>query len=204
MAFIPVPNVVQTELVFNWESQIVENVLHFEPAGGIDVTEMAALGAHIVNWFNTSLKNYLCTSISLINVKLTDLSTETAPVVNYATGLPIAGSLASPTLPNNIALVLTKRTALRGRSYRGRIYVPGLSEGDIVANTVGGGKVTALVNSYSLLLAFTAGSESWEMVVVSRQNNNTPREFGVATQVLSLDSDGTVDSQRRRLPRRGQ
>lgn len=203
MPFIPVLGVVQAELVYTWEGQTVETVLHFEPSDPPTPALMTELGAFLVTWFNTVLKPTMPTTISLVNIKLTDLTTETAPVVNYGTGLPIAGTGASPALPNNVAFVITKRTAQRGRSFRGRIYHPGLMEGSVTGNTVSGSAATAIIGAYDDLLAFSTAGATWTMGVVSRYTNLAPRATGVFTGVVNLTTDGNVDSQRRRLPGRG-
>jgi len=203
VAFIPVNDVCQAELIYTWESQTIETVLHFLPEGAMTPIIMTELGAHLKNWWDTLIRPGITNAISLVNIKLTDLSTEVAPVVNYATGLPLVGGAIVAALPNNCAMVITKRTLLRGKSYRGRIYHPALSETVVTGNTIAGGTVNALVGHYSQLLAFTTTTASWEMVVVSRYSNNQPRPSGIATPVISLDSNGTVDSQRRRLPSRG-
>ena len=54
------------------------------------------------------------------------------------------GGVAGDCLPNNIAAVISKRTALRGKSYRGRIYIPGVSEDDNVNNALTAGAKTRL------------------------------------------------------------
>lgn len=203
MPFIPVDGICQAELVCSLDTQVIQNVLHFEAAAGLNPTNMGELGAHLVAWWNTNIKPNVPTSQSLTQIKLVDLTTEIAPVVIYATGLPSAGSNASPALPNNCALVITKRTALRGRSYRGRFYFGALNEASVTANTVSVGLSGGLVTALNLLNNFTTATEEWFAVVVSRYTNNLPRPGGIATRITSHDTDSVVDSQRRRLPRRG-
>lgn len=203
MPFVPAPGVCQAEIVYDWSSQVVETVLHFLPTTELNPLLMGELGEFLKNWWDAQLKAGSPATLSLINIKLTDLTTNIAPVVNYATGLPIAGTGASPSLPNNCALVLTKRTLLRGRSYRGRIYHPGLVESVVTDNTVVAAQVASLITKYSMLINFTTTGATWDMVVVSRYQDKAPRTVADSNQVTSLDSDGVVDSQRRRLPRRG-
>jgi len=164
---------------------------------------MNELGAFLVAWWNTSIKASMPTTIALINVKLTDMTINIGPVVNYATGLPIAGTGGSASLPNNCALVLTKRTLLRGRSYRGRVYAPGLVESIVTGNTVNSVTVTSILSNWSILISFTTTGGDWDMVVMSRISEGVERLEAEVNNVVSLDSDGIVDSQRRRLPRRG-
>lgn len=203
MPYIPADNVCQAELFQTWDTQSVENVLHFRPNGSLTPTKMTELGAHIVTWWNTYIKGAMPTTLQLTQIKLTDLTLDIGPVVNHATGLPLAGTNGSPSLPNNCAIVLTKRTLLRGRSFRGRIYVPGLVEAYVTGNTYAPGNLATTVTDWSRLLTFTTASDTWDMVVVSRYNANAPRVNAVITEVSSLDSDGVIDSQRRRLPKRG-
>jgi len=203
MAFIPVPNTLQVELIYLWAGQVVETVLHYQPEGAIDVTEMAGLAANMVTWFDVQLQPLVHSTLQLTQVKVTDLTTDSAPVINYTTGLPLVGTVGADGMPNNVALVFTKRTGLRGRSYRGRIYHPGLAESQVAGNQVAGATVTSLLAAYNLLLAQTVAAETYNLVVVSRQHNNAVLEEGVATLVSSIDTDGFVDSQRRRLPGRG-
>lgn len=203
MAYIPADNVCQAELIFSWNTQIVETVLHFEPDSGLTPTKMNELGAFLQQWYDTQMQNQHPTTVSLINIKLTDLTLQIGPVVNYSTGLPLVGAGASPSLPNNVALVFTKRTILRGRSYRGRIYHFGLMESMVTDNQVGGANITNLVAIYSLLLNPITATANWDLVVVSRYNNNQPRVTADVTAVTNITTDGLVDSQRRRLPGRG-
>lgn len=203
MAFIPAPNVCQAELIYNWSGQIVETVLHFEATGTLDPAKMDELGEFLVDWWDTSMQTSMVAEITLTGVKLTDLTSNIAPVLNYASGLPLTGSAATPTMPNNVALVFTKRTLLRGRSYRGRIFHPGLGEIHVTGNNAAGGVVSSFVGIYGQLIDFTTASESWNMVVVSRFTNNAPRVTADSNQVIGITSDGVIDSQRRRLPGRG-
>jgi len=203
MPFIPAPDVLQAELVYNWNAQIVETVLQFQCTTALTPTLMNQAGAFLVTWWKDVIDGYMSNSLSLIQVKLTDMTTQIAPVINYATGLPAAGTNASPTMPNNVACVITKRTLLRGRSFRGRIYHPGLCEAQVVANSVDGPTLTALITEYNKLIHFTTVGASWDMVVMSRYHDNAPRTTADSNQVTNLTSDGVVDSQRRRLPGRG-
>lgn len=203
MDYVPAPGVCQAELIYLWDGQVVETVLHFKPSVTLTPPLMNELGAHLVNWFNAQLDIQLPTVMTLTAVKLTDMTTNIAPVVNYSTGLPLNGVSAAISLPNNCALVITKRTLLRGRSFRGRIYHPGLTEANVTANQVSSVYVVNTVAIYSLLIVFTTAGAEWKMQVVSKKFEGNWRETADSNPVTSLDSDGVVDSQRRRLPKRG-
>lgn len=205
MPFVPATNVVQAELLYTWDTQIVETVLHYQLAGGYDIPKMILLGAALRVAWAGGVQGSMSSAVTLTQIRLTDLTTVSSPVVNYSTGMPLSGALvATPALPNSIAVVMTKRTDFRGRSYRGRIYHPGLTEADVTANQVLAARVTALLTSYSNLINITdSGANVHHMVVVSRFSAGAARGAAVVTQVTSISTDGIVDSQRRRLPGRG-
>lgn len=203
MAFIPVPYCQQVELLYSYSGQMCETVLHYHTPASATPAEQLTAAAAFVSWYNTNLKPLHHSIISLVGIKITDLSTDSAPVLDYSTGLPLAGAGGADALPNSIALVITKRTALRGRSYRGRIYHMGIGESNCASNQIVGAHVTALLAAYNAALTITVGGTTWKMGVLSRQHNNIVLLEGVITDVVSLSSDGFVDSQRRRLPGRG-
>lgn len=204
MAYIPVPNTAQLELVFNWGGQVCQNVLHYVKASPWTLSLLedlcgAAIGEYVAQ-FNVNNP----TNMQLISVRATDLASQNGPVYETSDTLPATGANGSPSLPNNCAIVITKRTALRGRSYRGRIYHMGLTEGSVTENAVLGPSLTAIIGRWTALMGLPITGDEALMCVVSRYNGGVARETGVATLVTNLTSDGFIDSQRRRLPGRGQ
>ena len=203
MDFIPAVGVVQANLHFISTGGDVQNVLHYEAPAAIDYDLMMELGAALVDWFDTDLKNSLVTSQALVAVVMTDLTTQNGPTATYTAGLPITGTGGSDPLPANCAITVTKRTAKRGRSYRGRIYSLGASLGNVNGDLIDNGFVAGLVARWSNAISLTTASGTWPMVVVSRYHNNAPRITAEITPVTSMDADNVVDSQRRRLVGRG-
>lgn len=203
MPFIPVPNTVQAELIYTWDGETCENVLHYEAEGAPDLSEMTALAAALVSWWGTNMKSQVAQNCSLTGIKIVDLNAFNAPGIDYSTGLPIAGTSVSESLPNNVSLAISKRTVFRGRSYRGRIYQVGIPEGQVGGNTVSSTWRTNVLNAWELAKEFVAGGETFKMVVVSKYSGGEPRAEGMTTVVTNFTTDGKIDSQRRRLPGRG-
>lgn len=203
MVYIPAINTCQAELFYTWDGQNVETVLHFEPDVPLTPALMTELGAFLVSWWDVQIQPDTPTNLTFRAIKFTDLTSQIGPTLTYAAGLPLVGIDASASLPNNCALVITKRTILRGRSYRGRIYHPGLMEGDVVGNTVTPAWVVSMVARYEMIRTPVTAGAQWHMVVVSRHFNGNPRLTASVNWVTSFDSDGSIDSQRRRLPGRG-
>jgi hypothetical protein len=141
--------------------------------------------------------------LCLILIIARSLESETAPAVERSvTGT--CGLGASPGLPGSVAFVITKVTALRGRSFRGRIYHIGLSEADVTGNTVGVASADSILQGWVQYRTAVETASASNMSVVSCEANGVPRLIGVATPVTALVlRDNSVDSQRRRLPGRG-
>ena len=203
MPFIPVPNTAQFELIYNWSGQVCENVLHYVKASPWDYDDLELVCGLLRSKWDTAVQPAMPTTLSLTSIKGTDMSSQTGPTITYATGLPLAGLSGSPSLPNNCALVITKRTALRGRSFRGRLYMPGLVEADVTNNNVSGAQVAAFIVMWNNFLVCDMGDDEALLCVVSKFSGGSARATGVATLVANLTSDGVIDSQRNRLPGRG-
>lgn len=204
MAFIPTPNCAQIELMYSWSGQTCETVLHYQFSADANVTRLTALADACITLWTTNVKPLMASTLSLVSVIATDLENQNGPSITRAGGLPSAGTQTGDCLPNNCALVITKRTANRGRSFRGRIYSPAIPEPQTANNTPTTTFVNQLVTAWSTFISVTiTGPEVVPLGVISKFANNTPRAEGIFTPVTNLTSDGVLDSQRRRLPGRG-
>lgn len=203
MAFIPVPDVAMVELVFRQDGQVCENTLYFQGAASWDATNLTTLAEEVRDWWIAGPRLDTSDTVGLTSVKATSLASQSAPGVEVTDLLPADGTEVSPPLPNNVTQAVTFVTALRGRSYRGRNYRVGLTEAMVVANQVDVGYTTSWVGFYQTLDTDVTVNSA-QHVVVSRYENNVPRATGVATPVVSYKADRVIDSQRRRLPGRGQ
>lgn len=203
MAFIPVPNVAQVELIFSQGGQIVENVYHVLDPDGWDVGSLNLLCEDFLTWWQAQPRANTCQGVSLYLIKAKDLTSDGAAAVEYTTSLPVAGSGAVACLTNSVTLAIKWNTGLAGRSYRGRTYHIGLYASMLATpNTMNPATVTELIDQYSALLtSFT--DENQELVVVSRIHDGAPRVTGIATPIVSVSINPTIDNQRRRLPERG-
>lgn len=203
MAFVPAVNVVQAELLFNWDGQQVENVLHYQIQQTPTLTDMSELGGFLVTWWQTNMQPLQVDTVQFNEVRMTDLTSEFAPGTSYTTGLPDVGAAGPDSVPNNVTLSMTKRTGLRGRAFRGRIYQIGLRKVFVDDNQVIGGTQTSLLDAWNLATPFALTSGSAPMVVVSRFEGGSERLSALVTPVTVITTDGIIDSQRRRLPGRG-
>jgi len=149
-------------------------------------------------------------AVQLVEVVVTDMSSLTGGQVSFSPPIGEFGGKGGPPLPSNVSLSISFRTALRGRSFRGRNYVVGLAVDDqLDQNSIKPTVMSAWVDAYTELIALASGAgATW--IVASRfsgvdgDGHPVPRAAGVTTPITNVvATDNTIDSQRRRLPGRG-
>lgn len=202
MPFVPFENCLKVEQVFLWDGQVCENVFHVEKDSPWTVPDMQTQAGNFISAWNTLWKPNMASTCSLVNIKCTDLTTEFAPGIEYAVGLPIPGTSGGAAMPNVITVAVKWVTALRGRSYRGRTFHIGLLETQILDNQITTAALT-LLQGYYLQIWGGVPIAGANLVVASRIQGGVEREVGVMTQIIGFQIDRVVDTQRRRLPGRG-
>lgn len=106
---------------------------------------------------------------------------------------PFAGSSSGVMAPQNVAYLMKKQTALGGRQGRGRMYLPGASEGNIESNGAVISAQIALLNTFGSDFLNTLAINDVAMVVLHTLAATPP------TAVTSFVADTVVATQRRRL-----
>lgn len=205
MAFIPVPDTAEVEVIMELYGQRVENTLYFFKAGGHEAEDLVALGSSIIDWWIERYAAFATSDVQLLEVIVTDLSSDTAPSIAVPAPASTFGEAEPPSAPGNVTFTITFRTAERGRSARGRNYVVGIGESQITGNDVGATYRNLVSLAYNDLLSpgVQPDGEIWS--VVSRQQDNIPLSVGVHRTITSTGfADSAIDSQRRRLRGRGQ
>jgi len=204
MAFVPAPNIVAVELRCTLDGQNVENTWHVNVFHEPTVADLVALANNIATVVIGSWLTNLSDQLTFREIHLRSL--HTANGVEHTAAFPAntTGSLVSPVMPSNVTLCVSLRSQSSGRSARGRLYWMTLTELDVVGNTVASGRVGTIVGAVQDMIdqMVTIG---YAWVIVSYITNNAPRVGGpvyfIVTTALVVDS--IVDSQRRRLPGRG-
>lgn len=211
MPFVPVPNTAEFEIIMTLDGQRIENTLYADLGAPWDAAALNAACDVLANWWVDNMAPLTSDQVTLLAVEGTSLESNTAPVGANSVGTPQVGLQGEP-VPNNCALAVSFRTALRGRSFRGRNYVAGLAEADVNRSHVDATLVTQIEAAYNALVtAFGDAPVGAAWVVVSRfsgvdvNHKPIPRTTGVTTPITSAHIvDDVIDSQRRRLPGRGQ
>lgn len=200
MPYIPVEDTVLCELFLRLQGEQAENTLYFLNAGGWTTTAMTTLATSLAAWWVAEIATEVSNELSLVGIKVTDLSSQFAASIYYPVTPPETGDDAEDPLPNNAAAVIKFTTESRGRSFRGRNYIPGIPDAYVNGNTIDPAIVLNLIDGYQNLDAVET-TNSCVHVVVSRYSLGAPRVAGLATEVTAYDCQPTIRTQRRRLPR---
>jgi hypothetical protein len=210
MAFIPVPDTLLVEIIYEQAGQTIENTMYFEKTDGWLLADVISFLAALRTTVEEELMPLLHTSIALVRLVATLLDAVDALSFTNTVSPPVAGSDNGDPLPNGNAYVITFLTAGRGRSNRGRNYIAGLNSNVMAnANNVSTAFRTGLLSAYDTINALAIAT-GVDMVVVSRfsgvdgAGKPIPRATGVTSIITGFTTfDTIVDSQRRRLPGRG-
>jgi hypothetical protein len=199
---LAVPNTVEVKL--HWGTSASEqgvNVLHFLNVGAVIVNQALAdaLDTTIKGLFTTS---GLAAVISL-NHGIRQVGVRNLALANQAeflsTNPGILGTSTGDALPPAVAQCYTLRTALAGKSYRGRVYLGFFAEAASVGATQSAGGPagqTFLENIRSSLIA----SPNLHMSVVSRFSGGALRPTPLSTEVNAIQLRSSVwNTQRRRM-----
>lgn len=202
MTFIPTPGAVRTDIQFTMAGQQVHNIIWCSRDGTWTQVQREALNDAVAAWWNTSARQYFSGSLGLVQVTTVNQESQSAPASTLVVSPVVYGTQAGAT-PMNVACCATLRTDLRGRNFRGRMYLAGIPAAkslteatmatDFIANVILA--LTALKTAIEALGAL------W--VVVSKYTNKTARANGLKTPITAIAVDQYFDSQRRRLGLRG-
>lgn len=210
MPFVPVANTALVETRMTWASQQVENTLWIEFPAAISPSDLLTLANDIDSWWETFYGPLVSDGVQLHEVVATDMTSASSGQVSVTPAIAAIGGQSSPDLPSNASLTISFRTALRGRSFRGRNYLVGLTEDTNTGNIINDAFLALVVAAYEELLPGGSALSAGEWVVASRfsgvDTNGVPipRVAGVTTPITTVVIvDNVIDSQRRRLPGRG-
>lgn len=210
MPFVPEATSVEAKFEGVVDGQQTINDLYFQLPGGYILSDIQSLGTNLSDWFTAGFASHLSEDWSTVAIHIRALNNPASYVVDVSP-TPTIGGASAAAEPNNVALCISFRTGLAGRSFRGRNYVPGVPVDQITLNTFDPGWMADVKTTYDLLLpgggALPGG---WIWGVLSRfsgvdvNGKPIPRTTGVFTPIVNtLYTDSTADSMRNRLPGRG-
>lgn len=116
-------------LYWGLSGQLAVNVLGMQVSGAVTFNQALAenLGTAIKAAFTANLATHYATSSNLARIGVRDYGSANRPEFRD-TGAPAPGIGTGDPLPPGTAMCCTTRTALSGKSFRGRIYLGGWAE----------------------------------------------------------------------------
>lgn len=161
---------------------------------------MSAIGDDVKAWWDTGVgggaayKSYCPDETSLTEVTLRRMDPLEPLIQSYTTDLPIAGTSAGDPYAPSVATLVSIRTPNIGKSYRGRIYLPGVSESFVGTNgTISAVDAEDIAEGIAgLFSSFTVDDLSpcvWS------------RTLGIGTEWSQVYVDRVLRTQRRRQDR---
>lgn len=210
---IVIPNCVQVRLIWTLPGgRTAYNVLHGTVAGGFTATSAVAETVFTAvkaaaGW--TSWKANVNSGISLAGLDLRDLRTANQPIV-ASTSAAAAGTGAGVALPPGDALCVSLRTANAGRSFRGRVYLPGLDSTALAAGGVAAAGTVTNSAAFVTAVQTSLASSSITLAIAQPQREaytspngtfHAARSPGAAIVTSIVTRNNVIDHQRRRAGR---
>ena len=199
MAFIRLPLGIRVAMEFDLDGEPVFNIYHITTSDPITTVKLTSIAQLFIDWWSSDLKARISDEMSLISVTAHNYNEANGEKIYLPVSPAVPGGSASPSLPNNCALVVSHKTALTGRSYQGRTYLAGISESQVTRSYIDSAAAGLMVGVF-LALDTDLTTANSALVVASFVSNQAPRAVGVATPVDSFGVSLRMDSQRRRLP----
>jgi len=200
MSFIPTVNSIKVVIIGSLFGQQIVIDITVGKSSAITVTDLENVAPEMRDWWNDELAPQVVNDYTINNVKAYDMSSSTAPVYDFPCSE--AGDLTDTACANNVAAAISFRTANRGRTSRGRIYIGGLpvnpASGVVMTGTTQAALAVAGFNINDYLTPL-----SLFHTVVSLYSNGSPRTSGLAQPTINYVVNSDYDSQRRRLQGRG-
>lgn len=193
------------------EGQVTNNILHFLAATSIDDVELRLIVA-LAECFITHLLPVVTSAWTLEQFVWKRVRpTLGVEVVSTPAGIgPGTGSASA--LPSFVSAVLSIRTATGGRSHRGRMYLPGVTEPATLVSALDTSNAfwTALVAfaacvTTKFILGDPPAANSFQMEVYSRKLGGSTFPYGAAgfTAVTSIKPVQQLGTTRSRKVGRG-
>ena len=190
-----IPDTVRVNLVWSLEgADYAVNVLHYiVPAGQVVGSATASdLASDIATAFTGgALDSWISNDVDLARLTVRDIRTANLPEFGAVVAAP--GTSASDVLPLQTSLVATFRTALAGRSFRGRYYQGGWAENANGASGTADPTAASDLETFLTNIANpTVQGNLWALAVMSPT-------LGESNPVTAIDvRDAVWDTQRRR------
>ena len=174
------------------------NILHTQTSPGIDAEGLQFIAQEFYEGWVATIMTTLSNACTLQSVAAYSLDSDSAPIAEYVPPEAASGAIEGDPLPLSAACVVTLRTANRGRSGRGRVYLAAFSEADSDGSLLSNARVATVETAFTAFRAALA-VQLIPLCVLSQFTNGAPRATGLLQNVIAHDvRNNTYGSQRRR------
>lgn len=214
MSFIPTADVFTWNLIMDLFGQAIQVTHDFFTLDTMDEPFLLDAAEQIWLAFKDNIAtNYIANDCVARESVCTSQVIAGAPQATFPIVTGGAGGTTGSNFPNNAALSVKKQSPIRGRSFRGRMYLPGITT-DLTNATdpdeLAAGIAASLAGDMAQWVADIATAvPSVIPVIVSRfsgidsNGKPIPRLSGLQSIVEAYTVNNQMDSQRRRLAGRG-
>lgn len=200
-AFVPVDKGIEVAARFLLDGQRVQTSFWFQSIGIPNATNLEDAVSIITQWWD-GIHVHLSTALTITEIQGYDRTAQVRPSFVQTIFIDGNGDIVGDFAPSNVAMCVSLLTGYGHRSGRGRSYLMGIPDGEVIGNTFDPPFVNQIKQAYDNIIV-TAISYNLTYVVASRYHDKEPRPLGVCVPITNTRIDPTVDSQRRRLPGRG-
>lgn len=203
MAFQPVPNTVEIDVIYSYNAVIAQNTFYAELAGGYVLADLQDLADAIDFQVATTWLAEQPAEAIYLRTEVRGLAEENDITADQdvSTG---PGTHVGTALPGNVTFSIKKTSGLTGRSARGRTYWIGIPNGELNPlneNLVEAVWAAAVVDNVGLIRTAIAAVGLWLPVLVSRFSGGAQRTEGVTFPWTGeVNVDLRIDTLRNRLP----
>lgn len=199
MPFQPVEDALEAVINGHIGSIPFVNVLGFRLTDPLTEELATITGDFIRDSWSDNLNPAITTDFSVSDITITDLRTETGPQFVYTDTEAMDGEATEDPLPFQTAGLITWNTATRGRSFRGRTYLGGFTEGGSDGRSVSSSTQSQMQGfADALLVPGVFGVISRFHGTDPETGAPIPREVGILTIARSAVVHPNWRTQRRR------
>lgn len=201
MAFIPTPNAAHVDLGYRDDTgRTFSNGFDLLDATPYDLTKLGAVVSNVLAAWDELIAEIMGQYVSLVQVSARALDAANAPSTIITPALPLAGALAGVPLPLHSCVVVTFRSGLAGRSFRGRLFHTGMVQNNLFTQTQWTAAVAAAVGTqYNAFLTTFQTESLGEHVVISTQQGGITLAEGDPTPITSYVGRVNIGTQRGRV-----
>jgi len=193
-----VPRWIKVNMKFSHEGSTMLFGLNFiGPVGRPTEAQLITLCTSIVTNIWPGMQAYMSGGYQLIMVEATDRYDVGGAYGSYTPPTPQLGTAAGDSIPANVALCISWKTGLSGRTAHGRSYAFGFVDTHFTGSAAVSALIVQLANLAQTLITYGGGiGIAVDYAVLSLKDDLLRPINGYAI-------DSIADSQRRRLPGRG-